>query len=335
MIPIADSEDRPTWLRARRRGVTATDIARLMKGGPGVERAILKEKIAGVERDLSNVRSARWGTVREEFIADWVQRRFGINPSTILFASADNERHLATPDGTGLDFDERVILSEIKTGKYDLDPKDLASYFHKTYYSDQMEWALYVNNAAKDLFVWEQHDDDWSRWPDEGPAPLGEPKFMWILPDYERRNQLIKRADAFLVKLDAALAGAAEKPDLYADNLGYRVLRAREAVKLLTFKKDALWKELQEHLAARDETSQEVTSRVTWTPPTSTIVEKPLLDEEAAKLSRPDLWDRLTEAKTAWLQHLLDNHSEIVPETVTKPGHLTVTELARKDEDDV
>src|SRR5690606_38951656 len=88
-----------------------------------------------------------------------------------------NTRHLASPDGVSLDPFTRelivgtddAVLCEIKTATKDLNPgkidaarvlveTDLRSVFAEKNYYTQMQWQMYVMNAVRTLFVWEQHD---------------------------------------------------------------------------------------------------------------------------------------------------------------------------------
>ena len=50
---LATSSDRPAWLEARRSGVTATDVARLARGGTNTWVAVRAEK-AGAGREFHN-----------------------------------------------------------------------------------------------------------------------------------------------------------------------------------------------------------------------------------------------------------------------------------------
>lgn len=247
----ASSTDRPAWLSQRHHGVTATDIAKLMRATPAGRRRLIEDKVAGKELNLSFKRAARWGTVREAYIADWLRRRFNVEANDRLFRGAGNDRHLATPDGIGLDFDERVTASEIKTGEDDLTPGppeaivdgvlrvDLvgdafrrSSEFWKKGYYDQVQWQILVLGADRGRFTWEQHDGDWSGWPERGPAPVeAEPRTVTIPRDDFRIDELVTTADLFLSDLDAAFAAGAVVVDPLLEALLREDIAASAAAK--------------------------------------------------------------------------------------------------------
>ena len=58
-----------------------------------------------------------------------------------VFSAVDNPRHLASPDGIGVDFDGNVFLGEGKTSKDDLDPQ--AGNLPDQYLY-QMQWQMHV-----------------------------------------------------------------------------------------------------------------------------------------------------------------------------------------------
>ncbi len=239
------SEDRDAWLDRRFGGVTATEIAKLMKATAAGRRSLIEGKLNKRDRDLRFRRAARWGTVREAYIADWLQRRFNIEPNARLFHALDNERHLATPDGIGLDFDERVTVSEIKVSEFDLHPGPTVGgvlaidpgpdsnrpFWQKGYY-DQIQWQIYVLGADRARFTWEQHDGDWSGWPGRGPNPLeDEPRTVIILRDDFRIDELVAVAEEFLADLDAARGVEAGPGDVVLDALIARDVEASAAAK--------------------------------------------------------------------------------------------------------
>lgn len=206
---LSSSEDRAAWHAVRATGVTGSDIRKLRSATPLGRASLIAKKLAGGDavREL-RVRELVWGRVREAEIASLVWQRFRIEPNLTLFHAPGNPRHLATPDGTGVeeDFDslaERLTVSEIKTGKFDLDPAT-SEHFGRYGYYDQIQWEMYVCGAWRARFTWEVHDDDWSDWPERGPSPLAvEPEGQWILRDDARIGQLVEIADDFLATLDA------------------------------------------------------------------------------------------------------------------------------------
>jgi hypothetical protein len=81
---VADASDRVAWLRARSRGVTATDAAKLATEAS--VRTAASEKLYGTRgRGFGGSRFTDHGREREPVIAAWVQREHGLSPSALLF----------------------------------------------------------------------------------------------------------------------------------------------------------------------------------------------------------------------------------------------------------
>lgn len=176
---VARSTDRVAWLRARSRGITATDVARL-SGARSVQ-AVALEKIHG--SGFGGNAYTDHGRAREPEIARWVRGRFDISPSDALFHAADRTQHLATPDGVGHSADGALLLAEIKTTKsgWKSIPRS---------YLRQVWWQQYVLGAERTLLVWEQHDDF---------VPVNpEPECRWIERDEDEIYQLVRLADQVL-----------------------------------------------------------------------------------------------------------------------------------------
>jgi hypothetical protein len=196
---VDKNHDEEKWLEERRKGVTATEVAKLAKGQPAARRDILAEKKTG-ERSFTGNKYTDWGLERELAIASMIEFTHGFEASDVLFFSDRNERHLATPDAIYL-AEDYTLIAEIKTSKYDLDPTE--SHFLKSTYMDQMQWQMYVCDAERCLFAWEQHDDNWVE--DEFGVPRPEPIYqnqVWIERDDERIAELIVLADEFLAEMD-------------------------------------------------------------------------------------------------------------------------------------
>jgi hypothetical protein len=169
---VAHSTDRVAWLRARSRGITATDVAKL-----ATERsvhAVVLDKIHG--SSFSGNAYTDHGREREPEIARWVQDGFGIVPSTALFHAARDRRHLATPDGLAIAKNGSLELAEIKTtsSAWKSVPRS---------YLRQVWWQQYVLGAERTLLVWEQHRDF---------VPVdAEPKYRWIDRDDNEIHMLV------------------------------------------------------------------------------------------------------------------------------------------------
>ena len=145
---VANSEDRVAWLRARARGITATDVAKLAT--PKSLQTAVFDKLNG--SSFSGNTYTDHGRAREPEIAAWVLQNYGIEPSNNLFHAADQPRHLATPDGVGLATNGVFELAEIKTTS-----KPWRSIPRS--YLRQVWWQQYVLGADRTLLVWEQHVD--------------------------------------------------------------------------------------------------------------------------------------------------------------------------------
>ncbi|MGO2658541.1 YqaJ viral recombinase family protein [Mycetocola reblochoni] len=179
---IADSTDRVGWLRARSRGITATDVATLSTPR-SIERAAWA-KLNGT--GFSGNRYTDHGRAREPEIARWVAATHGIQPSSALFRAEVEHRHLATPDGLTVTPQGSVILAEIKTTT-----KPWRSVPRN--YLRQIWWQQYVIGAERTLVVWEQHDNF---------VPVGdEPLCRWIDRDDREIAGLVTLADALIDEL--------------------------------------------------------------------------------------------------------------------------------------
>lgn len=185
---VAASTDRVAWLRARSRGVTATDVAKL-SSARSIE-TVAFEKLHG--SGFTGNAFTDHGRAREPEIADWVRRSFGIEPSNELFHAHGQPRHLATPDGVGFRGGS-LVLAEIKTtsSAWRSIPRS---------YLRQVWWQQYVLGADRTLVVWEQHD---------GFVPIaGEPHHRWVDRDDNEIHVLIGLANRVIDLVATATARA-------------------------------------------------------------------------------------------------------------------------------
>ncbi|WP_382310260.1 YqaJ viral recombinase family protein [Herbiconiux sp. UC225_62] len=176
---VAQSTDRVAWLRARSRGVTATDVARL--ASDQAIATVAWEKLNGT--GFSGNAFTDHGRAREPEIADWVRREHAIDPSFALFHASRDRRHLATPDGIRVVGDGTLELAEIKTTSkpWSRIPRS---------YLRQVWWQQYVLGAERTLVVWEQHRDF---------VPVDvEPRCQWVDRDESQIELLVRRADRML-----------------------------------------------------------------------------------------------------------------------------------------
>lgn len=190
---VADSRDRVAWHRARSRGITATDVATL--SGPSSIARAADAKLGG-NRFGGNAFTDH-GRRREPEIAAWVAATHGIQPSTALFRAEVEHRHLATPDGIGVDEAGRVMLAEIKTTN-----KSWRSIPRN--YLRQVWWQQHVLGAERTLFTWELHEDF---------VPLhDEPKSVWIDRDDREIAKLVQLATGLINELYHRTTGNAIPP---------------------------------------------------------------------------------------------------------------------------
>ncbi|WP_127472913.1 YqaJ viral recombinase family protein [Microbacterium sulfonylureivorans] len=179
---VADSRDRVAWVRARSRGITATDVATLTSENAIARAADAKLMGSGFS---GNAYTAH-GRAREPEIAAWVAATHGIEPSSALFHAVVEKRHLATPDGIAVDVGGRVTLCEIKTTN-----KSWRSIPRS--YLRQVWWQQHVLGAERTLVAWEQHD---------AFVPVGdEPRCAWVERDDAEIAKLVRLATALIDEL--------------------------------------------------------------------------------------------------------------------------------------
>jgi hypothetical protein len=203
---VADSRDRVAWVRARSRGITATDVAALTS-----ERAIPRAADAKLMGSgFSGNAYTAHGRLREPEIARWVAATHGILPSSALFHAEVEKRHLATPDGLMVDAQGRVVLAEIKTTK-----KPWRSIPRS--YLRQVWWQQHVLGAERTLVAWEEHD---------GFVPVGdEPRCAWVDRDETEIARLVALATALIDELYLRTQRArAVRPDVPEPRQPYRAL---------------------------------------------------------------------------------------------------------------
>ena len=175
---VARQEDRVAWIRARSRGVTATDVARL--SSERALKSVAQDKLLG--SGFSGNAYTDHGRAREPEIARWVRAKHRIEPSSTLYHAHGEPLHLATPDGVAQHGDA-VVLCEIKTTGH-------AWRSIPRSYLRQVWWQQYVLGAERTLVVWEQHSDF---------VPVNaEPNFQWVERDDNEIHVLIGLADRLL-----------------------------------------------------------------------------------------------------------------------------------------
>ncbi|CAN5503688.1 hypothetical protein BH10ACT7_BH10ACT7_31060 [soil metagenome] len=178
---VTTVEDRVAWIRARSRGVTATDVARL--SSERALKAVAQDKLLG--SGFGGNAYTDHGRAREPEIARWVRAQHRIEPSSTLYHAHGQPLHLATPDGVGVHGDT-VVLAEIKTTGH------VWRSIPRSYLR-QVWWQQYVLGADRTLVVWEQHD---------GFVPVaGEPNCQWVERDDNQIHMLVGLANRLLTMM--------------------------------------------------------------------------------------------------------------------------------------
>ena len=213
---VADSRDRVAWLRARSRGITATDVANLST--PASIGRAADAKLGG-SRFSGNAYTDH-GRRREPEIAAWVQAQHGILPSSALFRAEVEHRHLATPDGIGFDTHGTPVLAEIKTTNkgWRTIPR---------HYLRQVWWQQHVLGAERTLFCWEEHDNF---------VPLhDEPKYVWIDRDEREIAKLVGLATSLIDELYRRTTNQQHRPVVIPDDDARRSRRDAYRALALSF----------------------------------------------------------------------------------------------------
>lgn len=288
----ASDADRELWLAERDQGITATDLAGLMTGQKR-EQDLIDLKLGRKVDAFTGNRYTDWGNEREPIIAQALLG-VGIEPESRVFHGEQNSRHLASPDGIGVDFDDALVVSEIKTVGAGIDLAPGSEALSKKGYIHQMQWAMHVTGAIRCRFVVEERIDD------HGfiPGLLHE---YWIERDNEAIAELVKVADDFLAELDRQREDGAPVIDEELDTHAVNYLRAIDEEKR--------WKALkEEHYAAvvaAGKSQESPLARVTFTPEKpGEVTEVEEIDYDAARASGGELFEALQVAQRAWDDHL-------------------------------
>lgn len=145
---IDDGTDRQAWLARRQGGVSATDVARLARGGTNTWAAVRAEK-AGKGRDFTNS-AMQHGKDREPVIARFAENMFGLHHSTALLAAEDEPRFIATPDLLG-----DGEAGDIKTTVHDW--QHISELPGR--YVDQVLWQMRVTGYRLGRLIYEPHEN--------------------------------------------------------------------------------------------------------------------------------------------------------------------------------
>ncbi|MCT1395637.1 YqaJ viral recombinase family protein [Microbacterium sp. p3-SID338] len=219
---IHDGTDRQTWLARRQGGVSATDVARLARGGANTWAAVHAEK-AGKGRDFTNA-AMQHGTDREPMILRFAEKQFQVLPFGKLIAADDEPRFICTPDALG-----KGRIGEVKTTVHDWEVISEVP----GRYIDQVLWQMRVTGYRRADLIFEPH---------ENGIPLHPfPKSFPIDWDATRVAHLESIAYEFLAEdgepdedaaiLDALLTDAAMRKEI-ADAAAESYRRATAAIEV-------------------------------------------------------------------------------------------------------
>lgn len=289
----ASDTDRAAWLAERAQGITATEIRDLVKGKLRQDDLIALKLGRKVDSFTGN-QYTDWGNEREPIIAAGV-RGMGIDPESRVFHGERDSRHLASPDGIGVDFDGSIVISEIKTSGKDIRRGTPA--YVETGYELQMQWAMWVTGADRCLFVFEE------RLAVDGRFGPGQLYTEWVPRDEGIITGLLGVGDAFLAELDRQREDGAPVIDEELDTHAVNYLRAIDEEKR--------WGDLKrDHYAAvvaAGKSQESPLARVTYTAEKpGEVLEVEEVDYDAARATHfgAALFAELQSVTARWNEHL-------------------------------
>lgn len=312
----ASDRDRAAWLAERAQGITATEIRDLVKGKLRQDDLIALKLGRKVDSFTGN-QYTDWGNEREAVIAE-VIRGIGFDPESRVFHATSNSRHLASPDGIGIQFDGEIVVSEIKTSGKDIRRGTRA--YDDTGYELQMQWAMWVTGAERCMYVFEERLPGFY---------AGQLFTEWVERDETIIAELVTRADLFLAELDRQREDGTPVIDEDLDTHAVNYLRG------LTAEKEgaALKKTAYAALIAAGKSQESPLARVTFTPGTlDRHFQDVVIDLEAAEKAHPEETAALQEAKARVLElqaawdALANQHTRTVMQTAKgSAARVTVT----------
>lgn len=183
MILLSDGTDRLQWAEAHHGGVSGSTIPKAMT--PAGRRNWVGTTFFDSDTSDRMQIYFDYGHRREdEFMGEWIDKRFNVQPNHCLFGADINPLFMATPDG----WNERTgDIAEFKTSTTPL-PKTI-----KREHRDQMQWNMMVMESGRCLYVHEQHDNF---------VPVDMPLAQWVERDDERIAQLVEVATGLIFQLE-------------------------------------------------------------------------------------------------------------------------------------
>jgi predicted phage-related endonuclease len=175
-------EDKEEWAKARVKGVSASDINKIVS--PTLKVSIQQERLLehklGLKPSIDIPNSyTDHGNDREPIVLEWAKGNFGAESNKYLFHGS-NKQHFATPDGLGSDF-----VVEVKTSI-----KPLA--LMRTGYMNQMQWQMHVMGVDRCLFIVELH---------ENFKPINI-DYEWVELDEKRIEFMVENVNKFIERLN-------------------------------------------------------------------------------------------------------------------------------------
>lgn len=198
LVAVTDENtDRAGWMEARSSRVTASIAHAVATGGRSTWLRLLSDMLNG-ESFKGNASTGR-GRTREAFLLDYAKTFIDptVEPNSRLFASPDNDRLGATPDGLAEGILEQVagyrrICVEAKSHEFGWDDSTGIPAEHY----DQVQFAIHVTGAEACLYIWETMGED-------GQPTLDDPRHLFVPRDARRISFLVREAERFLAWRDA------------------------------------------------------------------------------------------------------------------------------------
>lgn len=196
---LADARDRPVWLQARTGKIGGSDAAGFAKVDSWS--LYLKSKL---DESFTGNSYTVHGNDRERHML----AAYNLEQNHYLYRSAENPRHVATPDAIHVPADGRLVLAQAKTTKRKFKTVGGVEVIVPPFtnargeraippaYQRQMWWEQYVMGAERTLFVFEEHENF-------QPVDM-EPDSCWFYRDDDQIAQLITIADLVLEGIDTA-----------------------------------------------------------------------------------------------------------------------------------
>lgn len=176
---VCDTIDEAAWLAARRTGIGASEISRVLGVAPaswGTGFQLFAEKVGAVPpADLDDVEAIQWGRLLEPLIVKQYERRTGrvSQARQVLLRSLEHPWALATLDGLTTDYTEEPWPLEVKTASAFI--AEEWSDGPPEHYALQVQQQLLVTGAPKATIV----------------CLLGGQRMVWA--DIERDEMQIRR----------------------------------------------------------------------------------------------------------------------------------------------